>query len=191
MAVALIQGASRGLGLQFTKVLAARTDVAQVIATSRRAEQSDALFEAQKLHPGKISLVNLDVTSEDEIRSASPNISALAGGKLDLMVNCSAILHPSGRGETSMRDISSEGLKNTFMVNAAGPLLMAKYFSTVLTKGKGLIGSQNDKKHTAIIINITAKVSSISGKTTFESCNCQPVRSTLLEVPPPRIFTKI
>lgn len=77
------------------------------------------------------------------------------------------------------------------MVNAAGPLLMAKYFSTVLTKGKGLIGSQNDKKHTAIIINITAKVSSISGKTTFESCNCQPVRSTLLEVPPPRIFTKI
>ncbi len=115
MAVALIQGASRGLGLQFTKVLAARTDVAQVIATSRRAEQSDALFEAQKLHPGKISLVNLDVTSEDEIRSASPNISALAGGKLDLMVNCSAILHPSGRGETSMRDISSEVI-NIFLL---------------------------------------------------------------------------
>ncbi len=108
MAVALIQGASRGLGLQFCKVLSSRTDVSKVIATSRSAENAPALLDVQRQFPNKVVLVNIDITKEDEIKGRVPSITEHTGGKLDLLVNCSAILHPSGRGETSLRDVSLE-----------------------------------------------------------------------------------
>jgi len=45
---------------------------------------------------------------------------------------------------------------------------MAKYYSPLLLKSSGLFGQQNkqqstDKKHGGILVNITAKVSSIAG----------------------------
>lgn len=108
MAVAFIQGASRGLGLRFSQVLSTRSDVSKVIATSRSAENTPALLDIQKEYPDKVILVNLDITKEDEIKSRVPIITEKCGGKLDLLVNCSAILHPSGKGETSLRDVSQE-----------------------------------------------------------------------------------
>lgn len=108
MAVALVQGASRGLGLQFTQILASRPNVAKVIATSRTAENSANLAEIRHRYPDKIHLINVDVTDEEHIRNCVPIIKEQSGGKLDLLINCSAILHPSGKGETSLRDVSLE-----------------------------------------------------------------------------------
>ena len=107
MAIALIQGASRGLGLQFCKVLSSRSDVSKVIATSRSAENSTALIDLKRQFP-KVVLMNLDVTNESEIKNSVPSITEHTRGKLDLVVNCSAILHPSSKGETSLRDVSFE-----------------------------------------------------------------------------------
>ena len=108
MAVALIQGASRGLGLQFSKVLVARSDVSKVIATSRSAENAASLIELQKQFPNKLHLINMDITNEEDIKRNVSSITEKSAGKLDLLVNCSAILHPSGKGETSLRDLSQE-----------------------------------------------------------------------------------
>ena len=33
-------------------------------------------------------------------------------GQLDLLINCAAILHPSGRGETSLKDVNIQVLKS-------------------------------------------------------------------------------
>ncbi|XP_046441559.1 C-factor-like [Daphnia pulex] len=162
MAVALIQGASKGLGLQFSKVLTARADVAKVIATSRGAENEAVLLDIQKQFPKKLVLINVDITKEDNIKRIVPIITEKSGGKLDLVLNCSAILHPSGKGETSLRDVSFEGLRSTFETNTIGPLLTAKYFSPLLLKSSGLFGNQSGKKHSGILVNMTAKVSSIS-----------------------------
>lgn len=106
MAVAFVQGASRGLGLQFSKVLSSRPDVSKVIATSRSAENSADLLDIQRKFPNKLVLVSFDVSKEDDIKKVVPLITEKSGGKIDLLVNCSAILHPSGKGETSLRDIS-------------------------------------------------------------------------------------
>ena len=108
MAVALIQGASRGLGLQFAQILASRANVAKVIATSRTAENAASLTELRQRYPDKIHLVNVDVTNEEHIKSCVPIIKEQSGGRIDLLINCSAILHPSGKGETSLRDVSLE-----------------------------------------------------------------------------------
>lgn len=82
----------------------------KIIATSRTAENANSLLELQQQYPRKIELVNLDVTKEEEIRRSVGVITEKSGGKIDLLVNCSAMLHPSGKGETSLRDVSFEVL---------------------------------------------------------------------------------
>ena len=58
-----------------------------------------------------------------------------------------------------------QGLQETFATNSLGPLLMAKYFAPLLTKGGGGFGVQHsDKKqqHSAVLVNMSAKVGSIT-----------------------------
>lgn len=79
-------------------------------------------------------------------------------------MNSSALLHPSGKGETSLRDVSAQGIMSTLTTNTVGPLVMAKYFAPLLQKGGGGFGQQSEdkaKRHSGIIVNITAKVGSI------------------------------
>lgn len=161
--VALIQGASRGLGLQFCKHLLNHKAAPLVVATCRSPFSAPELQQLAEQHRGRLEVVRCDITREEEIRSAAESVRD-GFGKLDLMVNCSAILHPSGKGETSLRDISAEGVISTLATNTVGPLLMAKYFAPLLQKGSGCFGHQSQEKksqHKGVIVNITARVGSI------------------------------
>ncbi|CAL8259073.1 unnamed protein product [Lota lota] len=165
--VAVVQGASRGLGLEFCKQLLKWKTPAVVIATCRNP---DGCLELQNLAarggaPGRgtLSLIQLDVDREDEVRGAAERVAAQFG-RVDLIINCSAMLHPSGRGETSLRDVSAQGVLATVTTNTVGPLLMAKYFTPLLQQGAGLFGSQppeSGRQHRGLIVNMTAKVGSI------------------------------
>jgi NAD(P)-dependent dehydrogenase (short-subunit alcohol dehydrogenase family) len=58
-----------------------------------------------------------------------------------------------------------QGLMKTIATNTVGPLIMAKYFSPLLLKGNGEFGVPGNKtNHTAILVNISAKV----GKNKFQ-----------------------
>lgn len=74
----------------------------------RSAENAATLIELKKQFPNKLHLINMDVTNEEDIKHNVPSIAEKSGGKIDLLINCSAILHPSGKGETSLRDVSQE-----------------------------------------------------------------------------------
>jgi len=159
MAIALIQGASRGIGLEYARILSSRG--VQVIGTCRDPTRADNLKSLPNTQVFKC-----DVTKEDEIINLS-QIVEKHFNKLDLVVNSSAILHPSGRGETRLKDVDFNGLMSTLATNSAGPLVVAKHLSPLLQKGNGLIGSDkykgnNKKCHAGIIVNMTAKVGSIS-----------------------------
>jgi NAD(P)-dependent dehydrogenase (short-subunit alcohol dehydrogenase family) len=52
--------------------------------------------------------------------------------RVDFLVNCSGILNPDGKGETSLRGVSQDALRATFDTNALGPLLMIKHFSGMM-----------------------------------------------------------
>ncbi|KAJ3609968.1 hypothetical protein NHX12_022062 [Muraenolepis orangiensis] len=165
--VALVQGASRGLGLEFCKQLLKWKTPAVVIATCRHPDGSAELQKLAASGGGSggspLTLLKLDVDREDDVRAAAERVAAQFG-RVDLMVNCSAVLHPSGRGETSLRDVSAQGVLSTVSTNTVGPLLMAKYFTPLLQQGAGAFGSQPPEKgrqHRAIIVNMTAKVGSI------------------------------
>ncbi|KAM6956737.1 C-signal [Aplochiton taeniatus] len=162
-AVAVVQGASRGLGLAFCRHILRSNTSASVIATCRNPEGAGELMNLAALHPGKVTVLKLDVNREGDIRETADQVKQ-SFGKVDLLINSSAMLHPSGKGETSLRDVSAQGIISTLTTNTVGPLVMAKYFAPLLQKGTGGFGLQPPEKakhHGGIIVNITAKVGSI------------------------------
>lgn len=126
MSVALVQGANRGLGLSLVKILAAKSPV---VATCRRPEVAD---ELQRLK--NVEVLQLDVTRENDISKAAQHVKDKYGS-LDLLINNAGLLHPSGKGETRLSDVKFEDLEALYAINAAGPLIMARYFAPLLQKG--------------------------------------------------------
>jgi len=158
MAVAFIQGASRGIGLEFARTLAARGNV-HVIAGCRDPDRAEDLHKINN-----VTVKRCDVIKESDLKSVSSDILANFG-KLDFAINVSGILHPSGRGETRLQDVTEEALSETFKVNTFGPLIMAKHLGPLLQKGGGLIGTQSAKAknaHCGVLAHISARVGSIS-----------------------------
>ncbi|XP_029484562.1 C-signal [Oncorhynchus nerka] len=162
-AIALVQGASRGLGLEFCRNILINKAPGALIATCRNPDNAAELMSLVAQHPGKMTVLKLDVNREDDIQRAAEHVKKVFG-KVDLIINSSAMLHPSGKGETSLKDVSAQGIISTLTTNTVGPLVMAKYFAPLLQKGSGAFGQQppeKTKRHSGIIVNITAKVGSI------------------------------
>ena len=175
MAVAFIQGASRGIGLEFARCLSARGGV-QVVAGCRDPDAATSLHGL-----ARVEAVRCDVTREASLAGAAADILA-NHGKLDFAINVAGILHPSGRGEVRLSDVTIEALQvgklnynlslfytaiilfvyfqETFQVNTFGPLVMAKHFSPLLQRGGGLIGTQSSKprsQHAGLLAHISAR----------------------------------
>ncbi|CAH1783929.1 unnamed protein product [Owenia fusiformis] len=162
MAKALVQGASRGLGLQFCRHILERSPSAAVVATCRNPEEATQLKLLKSSYPNNLRILQIDVTREDHVQLAAASVKDDLGS-LDLLINSAGILHPSKRGETSLKDVTAHGLEATFRTNTLGPMIMAKYFSPLLLKGQGAFGlTDRDKPHKGIIVNISAKVGSIT-----------------------------
>ena len=175
MAVAFIQGASRGIGLEFARYLSARGGV-QVVAGCRDPDAATSLHGL-----ARVEAVRCDVTREASLAGVAADILA-NHGKLDFAINVAGILHPSGRGEVRLSDVTIEALQvgklnhnlsllytaitlfvyfqETFQVNTFGPLVMAKHFSPLLQRGGGLIGTQSSKprsQHAGLLAHISAR----------------------------------
>lgn len=105
--IALIQGASRGLGLEFCRYILKNNTSAAVIATCRNPDRAVDLRALMEHHPSRMTVLKLDVNREEDIGGAADRVKE-SFGRLDLIVNSSAMLHPSGKGETSLRDVSAQ-----------------------------------------------------------------------------------
>ncbi|KAH3706498.1 C-factor-like [Dreissena polymorpha] len=161
--VTLVQGSSRGIGLQFCKALLLRKPNTVVIATCRSPEGAMDLEALRSQDPHRLHVLKIDVTQESHIEAAA-NYVGDKFGRLDLLINCSGMLHPSGRGETSLKDVTMQGLAETCATNAFGPLLMGKHFGKLLQKGTGAGHQSPDVKlqHAGVLANISAKTGSIT-----------------------------
>jgi NAD(P)-dependent dehydrogenase (short-subunit alcohol dehydrogenase family) len=127
--VALVQGANRGLGLEFVGQLAAAGT--HVIATCRRPKEAQALA-ALAASNAAIDIVELDVADEASIAAAADAV-AQRTNRLDLLINCAGLLHgPSQTPERRLSDVKATDLLRSFGVNAIGPILMARYFEQLL-----------------------------------------------------------
>lgn len=156
--VSLVQGASRGIGLEFVKQLLVRDQKGHVLATCRNPDQSTGLQELKNQFCDRLNLLKLDLTDENTIEAAATSVNETYG-YLNLLVNTSGILsipnllHP----ETTLTKVQKSALLLSYEVNAVGPLLVIKHMWPLLKMGGG-IGTKRDA---AVVANLSARVGSI------------------------------
>ncbi|KNA06121.1 hypothetical protein SOVF_183980 [Spinacia oleracea] len=156
--VSLVQGASRGIGLEFVKQLLVRDKKGHVLATCRNPDQSTGLLELKNQFSDRLNLLKIDVTDENTIEAATTSVRETYG-YLNLLVNTSGILsipnllHP----ETTLAKVQKSALMLTYEVNAVGPLLMIKHMWPLLKEG----GGKGTMRDAAVVANLSARVGSI------------------------------
>jgi NAD(P)-dependent dehydrogenase (short-subunit alcohol dehydrogenase family) len=150
--VALVQGASRGLGLAFARALFDRADVDRVVATCRDPGTSEGLARLRSQRGDALVTVPLDVRDERTIAAAAARVADECGPRIHWLINCAGVLHdgPEIRPEKKLEDIDPEKLRAVFEVNAFGPLLVTKHFVGLLCHHER-----------AVLANVSARVGSI------------------------------
>lgn len=115
-------GASGGIGGALARALAARDDVAQVHALSRRG-----------IAPAdKITVHTFDLEDESSIAAAC----AAIGAPLDMVIIATGrLVRAGGQGpEKSSRALTAEAMAELFSINAIGPAMIAKHAAQLLRK---------------------------------------------------------
>ncbi len=147
----LIQGSSRGIGLEFVRQLLGDATSGRIFAACRAPQASPSLVD-MAAQDARLGLLKLDVTSESSIRAAAATVAAEVP-HLHLVVNCAGLLHDRQAGiapEKRLADVEPDALAAGFAVNAAGPLLVAKHFEPLLAHAER-----------AVFASISARVGSI------------------------------
>ncbi|KAK3281122.1 hypothetical protein CYMTET_11070 [Cymbomonas tetramitiformis] len=163
--VSLVQGASRGLGLEFVTQLLRGSQAlpslagGHVVATCRNPEKAEALQELATSHPGRLTILPLDVTDEATIKAAATAVKTKLG-RLDLLLNVTGVLHIPDvlTPETSLSKVTSESLLLSFQTNAMGPLLVTQAFEALLSSTAANAANSGDP---VVVANLSARVGSI------------------------------
>jgi hypothetical protein len=116
--VALITGASGGLGAQFARILASAG--AAVVLASRRVERLKELRAQIEAEGGDAHVLALDVTNQESIRSAVAHAETEVGS-IDILVNNSGV-------STTQRlvDVSQDDFDFMFDTNVKGAFFVAQ-----------------------------------------------------------------
>ena len=135
---ALVTGASRGIGLEFTKQLLARGH--HVFACSRAPGRSE---ELASLDQGALTLVPMNVSDPASIEEALAAVAAKTD-RLDVVVNNAGINSMSKVLGDHQRNLGVGALEPTGMiemirVNAIGPTLVTQAALPLLEAAKGRV----------------------------------------------------
>ncbi|KAG6642542.1 C-factor [Carya illinoinensis] len=156
--VSMVQGASRGIGLEFVKQLLEKEEKGHVIATCRNPDAATGLLYLKNKFSERLSIQRLDLTLESTIE-ASANSIRETFGSLNLLINASGILsipdvlHP----ETTLSKVEKTSLLLAYEVNAVGPTLVIKHMWPLLKVG----GGSGTERDVAVVANLSARVGSI------------------------------
>jgi NAD(P)-dependent dehydrogenase (short-subunit alcohol dehydrogenase family) len=129
---ALVQGASRGIGLEITRQLLENDPELRVWATCRAPRAATKLQELASEVGGRLTMDELDVAVEESVEAAAARL-AEETDRAHLILNVSGVLHgPGFAPEKKLEHVDPSALETVFAVNAFGPLLVAKHFHRFL-----------------------------------------------------------
>ncbi|MCB9080622.1 MAG: SDR family oxidoreductase [Lewinellaceae bacterium] len=138
--IALVTGGAKGLGLEWCRQLGRQGY--QVILTARSQAQAEEAADQLNEEGLKVVPHSVDVVDETQIAALAAWV-AQTFGRLDLLVNNAGVNSATrAQGDPLLRakNLTLEALdpeEVLFMlrVNAIAPILMAKHFRSLLTKG--------------------------------------------------------
>lgn len=154
MAVVLITGANRGIGLALVKAYSSRRD--KVIATVRASSDRFELDQLVKASPKWIEVIEMDVADAAEIGRARRKLEA---EPIDVLINNAGIGGPERQTAT---DMDFDGLIETLNINTIAPLRVATAFLPNVKAAKGKIitlSSQMGQVQSASIDSLAYRVS--------------------------------
>ncbi len=128
MAQAVVTGANRGIGLEFTRQLLARGD--RVIATCRDQGRALELTRLAGEYPGHLKVLPLNVAAPRSIAELVREVEAL-DLRIDLLINNAGVL-PSGE---RFGELDAATLAATFETNVIGPVLLTQALAGLLVDG--------------------------------------------------------
>ncbi|MCC6827661.1 MAG: SDR family NAD(P)-dependent oxidoreductase, partial [Novosphingobium sp.] len=145
--IALVTGASSGLGARFARVLAANG--AQVVLASRRVERLKELRAEIESDGGAAHVVAMDVTDLASIRSAVAHAETEAG-PIDILVNNSGVSTTQ-----KLVDVTDEDYDFVFDTNTKGAFFVAQEVAKrMIVRSRD--GATDAQPRQARIINIAS-----------------------------------
>lgn len=156
--IAIVQGASGGIGASLLRELLERNDHELLIGTSRDPSKSSSLAAMQASAGQRLQLVALDGEDEASVARAARQVAELPG-ELDLLINTAGVLQREAAGivpEKKLAQINPHAMQRAFAINALTPLLMAKHFTPLFPRHP-----QTTTVRPLIFANLSARVGSI------------------------------
>ncbi len=128
MKTILITGANRGLGLEFTRQYLDSGN--RVIATCRNPSQAETLQGLKSSGGERLSIHTLDVSNEESIAQTADEV-ARCFDAIDILINNAGFGNWAGIDDTTL-----DNMVESYRINAAGPLIVARSFLPLLNKGE-------------------------------------------------------
>ena len=148
----LITGANRGIGLALTRRF---LELGQrVFAGVRNPDKQSAFVDLSADQLARLSVVGLDVGSDDSVREAQRQVASQVT-QLNVLVNMAGVSpfpHDARLGSVDLGKV-----REAFETNVIGPLRVAQAFAPLLRAG-----ASPDRP--ARLVNVSSGVASMSGK---------------------------
>lgn len=132
--IAVVIGASHGIGLAMVQDLLGRSHVSRVYAASRQALLSDELNRLAAQQGERLQILSVDSTREGDIVRLANEVRE-RDQRLHWLINCAGILHDPARNirpEKRLEQVDTAQLEALFRLNAFAPILLAKHFLPLL-----------------------------------------------------------
>ena len=131
----LVIGASRGIGLEFTRQLLGLGKVSQLYAVSRSATSAPDLADLQNEYGDKLQCLDANVSDEPSLEKMASYIRN-NNKELHLVIYASGLLHNDAGmfPERKLTEVNYQDLLAGFETNAFGVVLCAKHFHKLLPR---------------------------------------------------------
>jgi NAD(P)-dependent dehydrogenase (short-subunit alcohol dehydrogenase family) len=125
----VVTGASRGIGLEFTRQLAARGD--RVVAAVRDPARASELASLAAGARAAVSVHRLDVTDDASVQAFAAEVG---DEPVDLLINNAGVF---GGSHQSLGDVDFDDAIATYEINALGPLRLTFALLPAIRRGAG------------------------------------------------------
>ena len=152
MPTAVVTGANRGMGLEFTRQL---LESGHHVFATARGKKADALDALGRAHPDQLTRLSLDVGDTGSIATFAAELTTRTD-HVDLLVNNAGInsrTMPKGQKNVRFGDLEPEGLQRMVAVNAIGPVLLVQALLPLLQASQ-----------TAKVVSVSSWLASIGNK---------------------------